>query len=80
MPVVNLAYAAVSLRRCRAAATALTSHPVQAMLLFFAGFAAGTFITGYLLLGADRESRDSATNAAATHADKWKHQRPLPPI
>jgi hypothetical protein len=50
------------------------------MLMFFVGFATGISLTAWLLLGDDLYARYPSSDAAGEHADKWKHQRPLPPI
>jgi hypothetical protein len=50
------------------------------MVLFMAGFATGVFVSVYLLLGTDRADRSPSGDAASEHADKWKDQRPLPPL
>jgi len=50
------------------------------MALFIAGFATGVFVSVYLLIGTDRQERSGSSDAARDHANKWKDQRPLPPL
>ncbi|HZZ29780.1 MAG TPA: hypothetical protein VFE46_17425 [Pirellulales bacterium] len=50
------------------------------MLLFITGYLTGTLFTAYLFLGADRSRRSDPTDHAQAHAQRWKYQRPLPPL
>ena len=50
------------------------------MLLFIAGFATGTLMTIYMFLGTSRWQGLNARDAVWEQAEKWKHQRPLPPF
>ena len=50
------------------------------MLVFVAGFAAGFLISAYLFLGADRDERSARADRFEERPDKWRHQRPLPPL
>jgi hypothetical protein len=50
------------------------------MALFIAGFATGVFVSVYLFVGTDRQDRSRSGDAVRDHADKWKNQRPLPPL
>jgi hypothetical protein len=49
------------------------------VLLFFTGFAAGIALTAYLFIGS-RASQPIDDRASISHADRWKHQHPFPPV
>ena len=52
------------------------------MAWFLIGLCTGGLLTSYLFIGADRARRKMLHNASGPddHAQRWKNQRPLPPI